>query len=109
MSRETRAHRRLKTLAVAFLRDHGCLIAAEEVRCPISRYRVDVAGYLDTVANPSGPAIVDPQERRRSSRPSRRREPRTVLIECKQSRADFFRDRRDRDRLLQTRESLTNN
>jgi hypothetical protein len=87
---ETRSHQRLKQLAVAFLREHGCVAVATEVQCPISRYRVDVAGYRDA-----------------SRRRSRERAPAlTVLVECKQSRAAFLRDRRDRERLLRQRTAL---
>ena len=50
---ETRAHLQLKTMAVYYLRGRGCAAVAEEVRCPISRYRADVAGYRDA------PALVD--------------------------------------------------
>ncbi|MHC5114650.1 MAG: hypothetical protein ACYTGP_09505 [Planctomycetota bacterium] len=98
---ETRAHRRLKQLAVAFLREHGCRAVATEVRCPISRYRVDVAGYLDT-----GDGGVAVDERPPDRDYPRRRPPRTVVVECKQSRADFIRDRRDREVLLERRETL---
>lgn len=91
---ETRAHLTLKRLALTFLREQGCLISATEVRCPFSRYRIDVAGYLD-VAPGTGP----------ESRPVRT-EPTTVMIECKQSRSDFFRDNRDQDRLVARRAGL---
>lgn len=114
---ETPAHQRLKQLAVAFLREHGCLAVAREVRCPISRYRVDVAGYADTIGperpflgedSPMGSANGDPRSRgSRGRKGSRgRRPPRTILIECKQSRADFLRDRRDSNRLLALRADL---
>lgn len=46
---ETRAHCTLKMLAVEFLRSLGCQAVATEVSCPIARYRIDVAGYLDTI------------------------------------------------------------
>ena len=92
---ETFAHRRLKELAVAFLRDGGCLAAATEVRCPISRYRVDAAGYQDSV-RPG-----EPNRRRR-----RRCPPTTIVVECKQSRADFFRDSEQTEALLARRADL---
>lgn len=44
---ETTTHLHLKRLAVGYLRALGCPAFATEVRCPIARYRVDVAGYLD--------------------------------------------------------------
>ncbi|MCH8153056.1 MAG: hypothetical protein IH830_11890 [Planctomycetes bacterium] len=110
---ETPAHQHLKSFAMGFLRGLGCQAVATEVRCPISQYRVDVAGYLDTVAlgqrsQPSqrrraGPAvgIAEPRRSRRQ-----RCDPRTIVIECKQSRADFLRDRREADRLLALRSEL---
>ena len=118
---ETPAHQRLKQLAVAFLREHGCLAVAREVRCPISRYRVDVAGYADTIGperpflgegTPTGPVNGDDRKRGRQGRGGSRRgrrgrrPPRTILIECKQSRADFLRDRRDLRHLLALRADL---
>jgi hypothetical protein len=78
---ETSAHLQLKRLAIRFLRERGCQAVATEVRCPIARYRVDVAGYLD-------------------------RPPATAVIECKQSRSDFLRDQREADRLLDLRDEL---
>ncbi|MDY7109108.1 MAG: hypothetical protein SYC29_10785 [Planctomycetota bacterium] len=108
---ETAAHRKLKQLAVAFLREHGCPAVALEVRCPIRRYRVDVAGYTDTIGleRPflgEGGAIAPNGSTAGNGRRRRRRPPRTVLIECKQSRADFLRDRRDTNRLLTLRADL---
>ena len=94
---ETRAHCTLKMLAVEFLRSLGCQAVATEVSCPIARYRLDVAGYLDTVP------VAEP---RRAGPRRRRCKPQTVLIECKQSRVDFLRDRRETDRLLRLREEL---
>ncbi len=92
---ETFAHRRLKDLAVAFLRDRGCLAVATEVRCPISRYRVDVAGYQDSTRD------------WQSGRKRRRRCPPTsIVIECKQSRGDFFRDCEQTEALLARRADL---
>jgi hypothetical protein len=91
---ETNAHLQLKRLAIRFLRGLGGQAVATEVRCPIARYRVDVAGYLDR--SPAEP----PNGRRR------RGEPATVLIECKQSRPDFLRDHREADRLLARRDEL---
>ena len=92
---ETFAHRRLKDLAVAFLRDRGCLAVAMEVRCPSSRYRVDVAGYQDSVRDWQG------GRKRRKRCP-----PMSIVIECKQSRADFFRDAEQTDALLARRADL---
>jgi len=91
---ETNLHLQLKRLAIGFLRGLGCQAVATEVRCPIARYRVDVAGYLDS----------PPRDRTNGHR--ERCEPSTVLIECKQSRSDFLRDRREADRLLELRDEL---
>lgn len=144
---ETAAHSQLKRFAIGFLRHHGCQALATEVACPLSRWRVDVAGYLDTrpeeVVRASGPLSlrewvgvrVDGTDA--ASRPDsdsgdssalgakpqaaatalnddtklqRRRlircEPRTILIECKQSRGDFLRDRTELERLLAERDRL---
>ncbi len=94
---ETDAHQHLKRLALEYLRRRGGQALATEVRCPIARYRVDVAGYLDTDPEAGNGA---------GGRRPRRCEPRTVMIECKQTRADFLRDRRDADRLLDLRQEL---
>ncbi len=80
---------------MAFLRDGACLAVATEVRCPISRYRVDAAGYQDSVRD------GDPNRRRR-----RRCPPTTIVVECKQSRADFFRDSEQTEALLARRADL---
>jgi hypothetical protein len=103
---ESLAHRKLKRLAVAFLREHGCLAAATEVRCPISRYRVDVAGYVDKLPLDRAALAHDGECRIDPRKPFARCAARTVLIECKQSRPDFLRDRRDRERLLRERREL---
>jgi hypothetical protein len=89
---ETCAHRTLKSLAVAFLRDAGCAAVATEVRCPISKFKADVAGYADR--KPLANARV------------RTAEPRTMIVECKQSRADFLRDNQKLPELLRLREQL---
>ena len=86
---ETIAHQRLKELALQHLRQIGCMARAQEVRCPISRFRVDAAGWLDT----------DPALHTRCG-------PIAVVIECKQSRSDFLRDRAGVDRLLRMRDHL---
>ena len=89
---ETIAHRRLKLLALEFLQQSGCRAIATEVCCPISRYRVDVAGYQDAAIGERGPP--------------RRCPARTIVIECKQSRSDFLRDGAQRERLLALRAEL---
>ena len=84
MPSETIQHRELKRLAVRWLRRLGCCAVATEVRCPLSRWRVDVAGWLEHPGSA----------------------PETIIIECKQSRADFLRDDADRDELLRLRKHL---
>ena len=90
---ETCAHRTLKSLAIAFLRETGCPAVATEVRCPISRYKVDVAGYADRhpLAKRNGSSMAEPC---------------TFVIECKQSRADFLRDNQRMSQLLDLRAKL---
>ncbi|MBK12484.1 MAG: hypothetical protein CL849_03015 [Crocinitomicaceae bacterium] len=111
---ESFEHQELKRLAVAWLVRLGCRAIATEVTCPISRYRVDVAGWLDH----SESTLLDAgglQKRRPGiaaslfdDRVSRRgpRSPRTIVVECKRSRSDFVRDDRNADRLKQRLEML---
>jgi hypothetical protein len=108
---ETRAHSRLKRLAAVFLRAEGFMAVAFEVRCPGSNFRVDAAGWLDRLPWPKDDAGGDASlwstvdERARARTASERRcEPRTIIIECKQSRSDFIRDDRQADELLALRD-----
>lgn len=101
---ETLAHQRLKRLALLFLRASGCVVATTEVRCPISRFRVDAAGWQDAVPRTPQPDEADDLAERRTSR--WRLKPRTIVIECKQSRADFVRDNRALPALLDRRRHL---
>ena len=78
---ETREHLGLKELAASWLLSMGCRAVAHEVPCPVARFRVDAAGWM-----PDGP--------------------RTVVIECKASRADFLRDDLRVDDLVAERERL---
>lgn len=97
---ETVAHNKLKSLAVSSLRQWGCHAVSTEVRCPIAKYRIDVAGYMDRPppeASTPAPAATG----------TRRADPRTVIIECKQDRSDFLRDGKEKDALLRRREKLT--
>ena len=114
---ESFAHLELKRLAVAWLARLGCQAIATEVRCPISKYRIDVAGWLDHAdgvlldaggleAERTGIDASLFTEGRRRSRPKGPRRPRTIVVECKQSRPDFIRDDRDADRLKIRLESL---
>lgn len=114
---ESIEHLELKRLAVAWLARLGCRAIATEVRCPIAKYRVDAAGWLDHADG----SLLDAgglEGRRRSvdatlfggtARGAVRRgpaRPRTIVIECKQSRADFVRDDRDAERLKRKLEML---
>ena len=115
---ESPSHASLKRLAREFLLRVGCCAAACEVVCPIARHRVDAAGYADDLvslpaageralatlwslaaAMPGGHRAAAPD------RP-RVRTPCTLIIECKRSRADFFRDGEDVEGLLLERERL---
>ena len=100
---ETTTHLNLKRLAVSYLRTLGCPAFATEVRCPIARYRVDVAGYLDREHPVPAEWRDDSPRRRTSPGPV---DPRTVVIECKQTRCDFLRDCREADALLAERVEL---
>lgn len=98
---ETDSHRQLKRLALAHLLSRGCGAAAMEVRCPLARYRIDVAGFLDRAPTPrdeQNATLWTASQTRRRKPPTQ-----TIVIECKQSRSDFLRDRRDVDRLLRRR------
>lgn len=102
---ETVRHQRLKHLSRAFLRAAGCAAAATEVRCPASRFRTDVAGFADPLVR--GSPTRDGRTLGTSGfsfRISGRAT--SVLIECKQSRADFLRDNRRLDQLLSERREL---
>ncbi len=96
---ESQTHTQLRLAAVAAMLGGGCCAAACEVRCPISRFRIDAAGYLDPLParfRGEPPASLFP----------RARNPLTVAVECKQSRADFLRDSRETPRLLARRREL---
>jgi hypothetical protein len=107
---ETQAHRTLKVGAVSLLLRAGCVAATTEVRCPIARHRVDVAGYLDPLPKHRSAASEEWQTIGGGLgidlRLARDVRPRTVIVECKQSRGDFLSDSRDVDELLAERERL---
>ncbi|MAT81920.1 MAG: hypothetical protein CMJ29_09800 [Phycisphaerae bacterium] len=88
---ESRAHRQLKRWTSLWLREQGYLAVGIEVADPTGRFRVDVAGWTDRDAQ--GSAL-------------RQLGPRTVLVECKQSRGDFFRDGDCSSGLLARRDQL---
>lgn len=68
---ETAAHARLKELALDWAAANGFSIAAPEVRLPRSGFRVDVAAYRPARR---GAAVA------------------TMVLECKQARADLLKD-----------------
>ena len=114
---ESIEHLELKRLAVAWLARLGCRAIATEVRCPIAKYRVDAAGWLDHADGSLLDAGGLEGRKRRvdatlfggSARGTARRgpaRPRTIVIECKQSRADFVRDDHDAERLKRKLEML---
>ncbi len=80
---ETLDHRALKQLAITWLVQSGCRAVAHEVTSAILRWRIDAAGWRHTTLAPE-----------------------TIVIECKQSRADFFRDDESLDDLLKERQRL---
>lgn len=80
---ETLDHRALKSLALAWLFAQRCRVVATEVTTAVPRWRVDAAGWREG-------GIRDE----------------SIAIECKQSRADFFRDDEQRDELVAERERL---
>ena len=103
---ETREHLGLKELASAWLLSMGCRAVAHEVPCPIARFRVDAAGWAEhdwrLGADPAAHASIFAAERAGDAH----RAPRTVVVECKASRADFLRDDLRVDDLLAERERL---
>ena len=111
---ETLSHQALKRLAVAWLWRLGCRVIATEVACPIGRYRIDVAGWFDAPLPDLGAdaggrdatplwTTTEAPRRGRSTRPEAWS---TVIVECKQSRADLFRDAADPEAILAERERL---
>lgn len=83
----------------------GCSAAACEVRCPIARHRVDAAGYWDPLPRTSARGIPADRHTPHASL-TRGSSPRTVIVECKQSRADFVRDGPRLHALIQRRDHL---
>lgn len=107
---ETAHHSTLKRLAAAFLLREGFQAVGIEVRCPGSRYRVDAAGYLDQLPWPTAKdargaatlwSTIPPDT---GMHRNRRCPPRTIIIECKQSRSDFIRDDGRAEELLALRD-----
>jgi len=111
---ETLDHRELKTLAMAFLSRLGSVVVASEVSCPIARFRVDVAAWCELGDEPFARRDVRVSRATlfsgsmRSARPpvTGMASARTIVVECKQSRADFLRDDASSEVLLRERERL---
>lgn len=105
---ETALHLQLKSLAADLLLSVGCAAVATEVACPISRYRIDAAGYLDRLPARRRRPSLTWLERGEGAGFAVERLPkaRTIFIECKASRADFLRDGRELPRLLSQRERM---
>lgn len=82
-------HRELKGLAVAWAREAGFTLCAEEVRVPRSSFRADVAACRKPIHGSDQPGE-------------------TALFECKQARADLLKDAHreteTRNRLARLRE-----
>jgi hypothetical protein len=104
---ETTAHNQLKKLSVTFLRHWGCHAVSTEVRCPIARYRVDVAGWLDRAPVVGGEQPIEEVIAKPRAAAGEKRVARTVMIECKQVRSDYLRDGKETEKLLHRREQLT--
>jgi hypothetical protein len=114
---ESSAHQRLKLVAARLLMRGGCAAAAVEVRCPIARHRVDAAGYVDPLprrlakGGGSGGSWLETGELAEEGAAravfGRGAAAKTVIVECKQSRADFLVDTRDVPALLEERARLT--
>lgn len=95
---ESAEHVALKHRCAQWLSSRGYRCVATEVRCPIARYRIDVAGHADlTDESTNGPSASIGPLRQASG---------TVIIECKVSRADFLRNAEDLEALIATRARL---
>lgn len=103
---ETREHLGLKELAAAWLLSMGCRAVAHEVPCPVARFRVDAAGWSEhdwrDGVDPAAHGSVFEAERSGAAM----RAPKTLVVECKASRADFMRDDLRVDDLLAERDRL---
>ncbi len=106
---ESNAHLILKAASISLALRAGCAAATGEVRCPIARHRVDVAGYLDPLPKNRG-VLEEWETAGRGSGSDLKLErgdrAKSIIIECKQSRSDFLSDSRDTDELLSERDRL---
>lgn len=112
-SGESAEHRTLKHTCAQWLSSRGYRCVATEVRCPISRYRIDVAGYASTRGDSSdrgiasvAPASTSPGDAHSSNNLEPGRSLGTVIVECKVSRTDFLRNAGDLDDLVAQRARL---
>jgi hypothetical protein len=80
---ESARHLWLKRKSLGWLHRSGWVAAATEVSLPVAKFRADVAGWCDREGNS-----------------------RTIVVECKASRADFLRDSKDVRDLLERRRVL---
>jgi len=83
---ESDRHRELKRLALAWAQTHFYRIAAAEVSVPNLGARLDVAAYRPPFATKKAAREKGAREGVQVGT--------TVIFECKQSRADFFKDSR---------------
>ena len=83
-SSETQRHRDLKRLALTWAQLHGYRVAAAEVSVPNLGARLDAAGYRHGMPPRAGNGPAADKAALGT----------TVIFECKQSRADFFKDSR---------------
>lgn len=112
---ESWRHAALKVIAIEWLARCGCSAMAQEVTTPIPRWRVDTAGWIDHLPEfkeqsdwlprtapqrEHSPLFASPSPRRIASSPG------VIVIECKQERSDFLRDRDDLSKLLTERDRL---
>lgn len=101
----------------------GFAAVANEVRCPLGKYRIDVAGYATDIWRITPAAfcsendlVEQPREqtpdrvvvvtRSRAQKRATKRRSSTLIVECKASRADFLRDSRSIEQLQEERRQL---
>lgn len=79
---ESQRHWRLKQAALAWLAEKQYPVRATEIRLPNGNYRADVVGYRPDKVQAAGKG------------PRQHHIGITVILECKQARADFLKDSR---------------
>ncbi len=102
---ETLDHQELKALACEWLIRQGARVVATEVAAPVPRWRVDAAAWIDgrdhAFHKPGHDAPLFESSAPHADPVT------TVVVECKQSRADFFRDAERVDGLIAERDRLS--